>query len=75
MKTAKSAADYQQLTLVAEAEEYAEKQDGSKMMEVLSKAGEGLFDFAKDVGVEITAKLLAKSMGQNPKGFNIVMEP
>jgi hypothetical protein len=66
MKTAKTPADFQQLGLVAEAEQYAEKQDGPKVMEVLSKTGKGLLDFAKDVGTEITAKLLAKSMGLEP---------
>jgi len=35
-------------------------------MEVLSKAGKGLLDFAKDVGTEITAKVIAKAMGLEP---------
>ena len=66
MKTAKMAADFQQLGLVAEAEQYAEKQDGTKVMEVLSKAGKGLLDFAKDVGSDVTAKLISKAMGLEP---------
>jgi hypothetical protein len=66
MKTAKTPAEFQQLGLVAEAEQYAEKQDGPKVMEVLSKTGKGLLDFAKDVGTEITAKLIAKAMGLEP---------
>jgi hypothetical protein len=66
MKTAKTPADFQQLGFVAEAELYAEKQDGPKVMEVLSKAGKGLLDLAKDVGAEITAKVIAKAMGLEP---------
>jgi hypothetical protein len=66
MKTAKTPADFQHLALVAEAEQYAEKQDGPKVMEVLSKSGKWLFDFATDVGTDITAKLLAKAMGLQP---------
>jgi hypothetical protein len=66
MKTAKAPADFQQLQLISEAEQYAEKHDGSKVMEVLSKAGKGLFAFAKDVGADITASLIAKAMGLEP---------
>jgi hypothetical protein len=66
IKTAKVPADFQQLGLVAEAEQYAEKQDGTKVMEVLSKTGKGLLDFAKDVGAEITAKVIAKATGLDP---------
>ncbi|WP_198152098.1 hypothetical protein [Granulicella tundricola] len=47
VKTAKVPADFQQLGLIAEAEQHAEKQDGTKVMEVLSKAGRSLLDFAK----------------------------
>ncbi len=63
MKTAKTPADFQQLGLVAEAEQYAEKQDGAKVLEVLSKAGNWLLDFATKVGTDVTAKTIAKSMG------------
>lgn len=66
MKTAKAPADFQQLQLVSEAEQYAEKHDGAKAMEVLSKAGKGLFDFAKDVGADITASLIAQAIGLKP---------
>lgn len=62
MKNAKTPTDFQQLGLVAEAEQYAEKQDGSKVMEVLSKSGKWLFDFAEDVGTDIAAKLIANAM-------------
>lgn len=63
MKTAKTATDFQQLSLVAEAEQYAEKQDGPRVMEILSRSGKWLFDFATHVGIDITAKLIAKATG------------
>lgn len=66
MMRAKTPSDFQQLSLVAEAEQYAEKQDGPKVMEALSKSGKWLFDFATHVGTDITAKLLAKMMGLEP---------
>jgi hypothetical protein len=40
-QTASSRSDFQQLGLLAEAEEQAEKQEGSKVLETLSKAGKG----------------------------------
>lgn len=66
MKTAKTPADFQRLTLVAEAEQYAEKNDGPKVMEALLRSGKWLFDFATQVGTDITAKLLAKAIGLEP---------
>lgn len=65
-KTASSRSDFQQLGLLAEAEEQAEKQDGGKVLETLSKAGKGLLDFAKEVGSDLAAKVIAKSMGLEP---------
>ncbi len=65
-KTASSRSDFQQLGLLAEAEEQAEKQDGGKVIETLSKAGKGLLDFAKEVGSDLAAKVIAKSMGLEP---------
>jgi hypothetical protein len=59
---ASSSADYQQLALLTEAEEHAKKHDGGKAMEVLSKVGKGVLDVAKDIGTEIAAKVIAKSM-------------
>jgi hypothetical protein len=35
-------------------------------MEVLSKVGKGALEVAKDVGTEIAAKVIAKSMGLEP---------
>jgi len=65
-RTAETPADFRQLELVAEAKQYAEKHDGMKVIEVFSKMGKGVFDFAKDIGTEITAKLLAKALGLEP---------
>jgi hypothetical protein len=65
-QSAASGSDYQQLSLLAEAEEHARKRDGSKTMEVLSKIGKGALDVAKDIGTEIAAKVIAKSMGLEP---------
>jgi len=65
-QNAVSRSDYQQMGLVANAEEYAEKQDGSKVLEVLSKAGTGLLEMAKDIGSDIAAKVIAKAVGLEP---------
>jgi hypothetical protein len=65
-KTAETAADFQQLSIIAEAEQHAAQHDGPKVIEVLSKSSRWLFDFATHVGVELTAKLIAKSMGLEP---------
>jgi hypothetical protein len=65
-RSAISRSDFQQIGLLAEAEEQAEKQDGAKVMETLSRAGKGLLDFAKDVGSDLAAKVIAKSMGLEP---------
>ena len=58
-ETAETPTDFQQLGILAEAEQYAVQDDGPKVMEVLSKSGKWLFDFATHVGVELTAKLVA----------------
>jgi hypothetical protein len=60
---ASSSSDYQQLALLFEAEEHVKKQEGNKAMEVLSKVGKGALDVAKDIGTEIAAKVIAKSLG------------
>jgi hypothetical protein len=62
-QNASSSSDYQRLALLSEAEEHAKKHDGSKALEVLSKVGKGALDVAKDIGTEIAAKVIAKSMG------------
>ena len=66
MKSATTPSDFQQLSQIAEAEQYAVKQDGPKVLEALSKSGKWLFDFATHVGTDITAKMLAKAMGLEP---------
>jgi hypothetical protein len=49
-----------------EDEEDANKHDGSKAMDVISKVGKGALGVAKDIGTEIAAKVIAKSMGLEP---------
>lgn len=65
-QSASSSSDYQRLALISEAEEHAKKRDGGKALEVLSKVGKGALDVAKDIGTEIAAKVIAKSMGIEP---------
>lgn len=65
-QSASSSSDYQQLALLSEAEEHVKKRDGNKAMEVLSKVGKGALGIAKDIGTEIAAKVIAKSMGIEP---------
>jgi hypothetical protein len=62
-QSASSSSDYYRLALLSEAEEHAKKHDGSKAMEVLSKLGKSALGVAKDIGAEIAAKVIAKSMG------------
>lgn len=62
-QSASSSSDYQQLAVLSEAEEHAKKHNGGKAMEVLSKVGKSALDVAKDIGTEIAAKVIAKSMG------------
>jgi hypothetical protein len=63
-RNASSVMDFQQLGLLAEAEEDAKKQNGSKVMEVLSKAGKGLLDVAKEISTDLAAKVIAKSLAR-----------
>jgi hypothetical protein len=48
---------------IAEAEEHAEEGDGPKTMEALSKVGTYMLDFAKELGTDLAAKVMAKAMG------------
>ena len=48
---------------LAEAEEHAEQGDGGKTVEALSKVGHYMLDFAKEVGTDLAAKVMAKAMG------------
>jgi hypothetical protein len=36
------------------------------VIEVLSRAGKGLLDVAKEIGTDVAAKVIAKSMGLEP---------
>jgi hypothetical protein len=62
-KSASTRSDFMQLGVLAEAEEHAEKREGSKVLEILSKAGTGLLSVAKDIGADLAAKVIAKSLG------------
>ena len=48
---------------LAEAEEHAEQGDGGKTLEALSKVGHYMLDFAREVGTDLAAKVMAKAMG------------
>jgi D-arabinose 1-dehydrogenase-like Zn-dependent alcohol dehydrogenase len=61
--TASSRSDSVELGLLAEAEEHAEKQEGGKVLETLSKAGTGLLGIAKEIGTDLAAKVIAKALG------------
>jgi hypothetical protein len=63
LQSASSSSDYRQLALLSEAEEQVKKREGSKAMEVLSKLGKGALDVAKDIGTEVAAKVIEKSIG------------
>jgi len=65
-QSASSSSDYQRLALLSEAEEHAKRHDGSKAMELLSRVGKGAFGVAKDIGTEVAAKVIAKSIGLEP---------
>jgi hypothetical protein len=62
-QSASSSSDYRQLALLSEAEEHVKKRDGSKAVEVLSKLGKGALNVTKDIGTEIAAKVIARSIG------------
>lgn len=66
LQGASSSSDFQRLGQLADAEQYAKKKDGSKVIEVLSKVGKGTLSVAKDIGTTIAAKVIAKSMGLEP---------
>lgn len=55
--------DFRQLGLVAEAEDHAEKKEGGKVLEALSRTGRELLNVAEKIGTEVAAKVIAKSMG------------
>lgn len=65
-RTASSRSDFVDLGLLAEAEEHAEKQEGGKVLETLSKAGRGLLGVAKEMGTDLAAKVIAKALRLEP---------
>jgi len=65
-QTASSTEDFRQLAILSEAEESAKRQNGGKVLEVLSKAGKGLLDVAKEISKDLAAKMIAKSLGMEP---------
>ncbi len=66
VKTAKSSDDFAKLSIVAEAEGHAQRHDGPRAVEALAKTGKWLFDFATEVGSDITAKVVAKALHLEP---------
>jgi hypothetical protein len=60
-KTASSRDDIKQLGLVAEAEEHAEKNEGSKVLAVLSAIGKNLMPVATKLGADIVLKMIDHS--------------
>ena len=64
--TAATRYDYRQLGIVAEAEEYAEKKDGGKLLETLSKVGKEVLQAAERIGIEVAAKVISKAIGAEP---------
>jgi hypothetical protein len=57
---------------LAEAEEHAEYGDGSKTMEALSKVGGYMLDFAKEVGTDLAAKVMAKPWVSIPRQVDVL---
>jgi hypothetical protein len=49
--------------LVTQAKEQAEAQQGSKVLETLSKVGSSLLSVAKEIGAEVAAKVITTALG------------
>ncbi len=63
MQEAKSAEQFESLTNVVHAQEAADKGNGEKTLEYLSKAGKWALEISRDIGVEVAATVLSKSLG------------
>lgn len=63
LKRASSSDDYMQVALVTSAEEQADKQEGGKVLETLSRLRVGALSLARDIGVDIAASVIAKATG------------
>ncbi len=62
-QTASSSEDYQRLQLLAQAKEEADKKDGGKMLEVLSKMGQTALPVLTKCGAEVVARLIQHHLG------------
>jgi hypothetical protein len=65
-RVAKTRDDYKQLGIVAEAEDLAEKREGGKVLETLSKVGKDVLKVAEKIGIDVAAKVISKSLGFEP---------
>jgi len=63
LQTATSSSDFGQVALVTQAKEQAEAQQGSKVLETLSKVGSSLLSVAKEIGAEVAAKVITTALG------------
>ena len=62
---AESSEQFESLINIVHAQQAAANNDGPKTLEYLSKAGKWALGIARDIGVEVTATALSKSLGLN----------
>jgi hypothetical protein len=60
---AKNSDHWEAVASITAAEEGAKEKNGNRVLKSLSSAGKWVFDVAKDIGVEIAAEVIKKSMG------------
>ena len=64
MKNQPDAIDhFEELTVVKQAQEAAQQQDKPKLLEHLKSAGQWTFKVATDIGVNLAAEVIKKTMG------------
>jgi hypothetical protein len=63
IEKAESANDYQVIGAVAEAEDAALSEDRGKVIRALSRVGRSALQGARDIGVEVAAAAISRSMG------------
>jgi len=61
--SAESPEQFTAIATIADAEEAAKKRDGSKIMRTLASVGKWAFDAATEIGTDIAAEVIKKSMG------------
>ena len=61
-RDAKSSDQYRALAEISDAETAAKAGQGSKVLEHLKKAGKWTFDVARDIGTDVAAEVIKKSM-------------